>query len=127
MECMKKSSINIALIALSLLSLPMCGSAETNADEQQVQTAGDTSAVRAATREVRAGVEHAEARRAAEAAAAYARAAEHLPAFADWAAALSATAAGRAGDTAAVARHLSRTDSSLARDWGWRARAKTSR
>jgi soluble lytic murein transglycosylase len=119
---MSTSSRNIALIALSLLSLPMCGSAETNADEQQVQAAGDTGAVAAATREVRAGAEHAEARRAADAAAAYQRAVEHLPAFADWAAVLAAAAAGRAGDTAAVASNLARADSTLARDWGWRTR-----
>ena len=119
---MRKSSRNIALTALLLLILPMCGSAETSDDQQQPQTAGDTVAVRAATAQVRAGLEHSQAKRAQEAASAYERAKEELPAFGDWSAVLSASAAARAGDSAAVTRYLAAADSSLARDWGWRAR-----
>ena len=119
---MRTSSTNIALTALLLLILPMCGAAETSDDEQQPPTAGDTVAVRAATAEVRAGIEHAQAKRAQEAASAYERAKQQVPAFADWSTMLSASAAARAGDSAAVTRYLAETDSSLARDWGWRAR-----
>lgn len=72
--------------------------------------------------EVRAGLAHSAASRPDQAAAAYARAVERLPAFAPWAHALSASAAAKTGDTAAVRRHLSRTDTALAREWGWRAR-----
>jgi soluble lytic murein transglycosylase len=83
---------------------------------------GDTVAVRTATAEVRAGLSHASSGNATAAAAAYTRAAELVPAFQPWAHALSATAAARAGDTAAVRRHLAATDPQIARDWGWRAR-----
>jgi soluble lytic murein transglycosylase len=84
--------------------------------------AADPDAVRRATEAVRAGLEHARASRTNPAVAAYARAAEVLPAFAPWAALLSAQAAARAGDTAAVRRHLARSDTALVREWGWRAR-----
>ncbi|HSJ06417.1 MAG TPA: transglycosylase SLT domain-containing protein [Longimicrobiales bacterium] len=84
---------------------------------------GDTAAVRRATEEVRAGLGHADAGRMPAAVAAYGRAAELVPAFAPWAHVLSASAAARSGDTAAVRRHLSATDADLAREWGWRARS----
>lgn len=83
---------------------------------------GDTAAVRTATAEVRSGLSHASGGNPAGAAAAYARAAERVPAFGPWAHALSAAAAARAGDTATVRRHLAATDAEIARDWGWRAR-----
>jgi soluble lytic murein transglycosylase len=72
--------------------------------------------------EVRAGLEHSAASRPDAAAAAYARAVERLPAFAPWAHMLSASAAAKVGDTAAVRVHHSRSDPALVRDWGWRAR-----
>jgi soluble lytic murein transglycosylase len=83
---------------------------------------GDTAAVRSATAEVRAGLQHANAGNAQAAVAAYARAADAVPAFRPWAAALSASAAARAADTAAVRRHLAAAAPEIARDWGWRAR-----
>jgi soluble lytic murein transglycosylase len=86
--------------------------------------ASDTAAVRRATAEVRAGLGHANARNIAAATAAYARAAEHVPAFAPWAHVLSASAAARTGDTTAVRRHLAATEPDLARDWGWRSRVE---
>ena len=115
-------------LALLLLILPTCGSAETSdsagSDETRNTTAVDTAAIRAAAAEVRAGLAHAQGGRTDEAAAAYARAVESVPAFADWAAMLTASAAARAGDTAAVRRHLAGADSVLARDWGWRFRVR---
>jgi soluble lytic murein transglycosylase len=91
-------------------------------DAAAVPLRGDTAAVRVAVFEVRAGLAHANAGRAAEAAAAYGRAADRVPAFEPWAKALAASAAARNGDTAAVRRHLAAADPSIARDWGWRAR-----
>jgi soluble lytic murein transglycosylase len=82
----------------------------------------DTAAVRRAVEEVRTGLAAANAGNAAAASSAYIRAAERVPAFAPWAHVLSASAAARAGDTAAVRRHLASTDPELAREWGWRAR-----
>lgn len=84
--------------------------------------ASDTVTIRAAAEDLRAGLAHAEEGWPAAAAAAYARAAERVPSLGPWAAFLSATAAARAGDTAAVRRHLAATDAELAREWGWRAR-----
>jgi soluble lytic murein transglycosylase len=94
--------------------------AESAASESPLHS--DTAAVRAATAAVRAGLEHAGAGRDRDAVAAYAQAAGHLPRFAAWSHALSAAAAARSGDTAAVRRHLAATDSPIARDWGWRIR-----
>jgi soluble lytic murein transglycosylase len=91
-------------------------------DPASIRLAGDTAAVRSATAEVRAGLASANARNAAAAAAAYARAAELVPALGPWSHALSASAAARGGDTAAVRRHLAATDPQIARSWGWRAR-----
>jgi soluble lytic murein transglycosylase len=85
---------------------------------------GDSAAVRRATAEVRTGLSLSTAGNAAAAAAAYSRAARHVPAFAQWSHLLSATAAARAGDTAAVRRHLAGADADLVRDWGWRARVE---
>src|SRR5690606_23030746 len=59
---------------------------------------------------------------AAGAAAAYDRAAPLLPQLGDWIAVFAADALAMAGDTAGVRQRLERTDSALARDWGWRIR-----
>jgi soluble lytic murein transglycosylase len=83
---------------------------------------GDTAAVRRATAEVRSGLAHANGGNIAAATAAYARAAQQVPSFAPWSHVLSASAAARTGDTAAVRRHLAASDPELARNWGWRAR-----
>jgi soluble lytic murein transglycosylase len=83
---------------------------------------GDTVAVRTAVVEVRAGLAHAGSGNATAAAAAYGRAARLVPTFVPWSHALSASAAARSGDTAAVRRHLALTDTVIARDWGWRVR-----
>ncbi|CAN5895525.1 hypothetical protein BH23GEM9_BH23GEM9_30980 [soil metagenome] len=83
---------------------------------------GDTVAVRLASADVRLGMTEAAAGNSSAAAAAYERAAGRVPTFAPWAKALSATAAARGGDTAAVRRHLAASDPGIARDWGWRAR-----
>src|SRR5919108_5653343 len=82
----------------------------------------DPDAVRRATESVNAGLEHARADRPEAASTAFANAAEALPAFESWAAMLSAQAWARVGDTAAVRRELARSDTSLVREWGWRAR-----
>ncbi|HUF50399.1 MAG TPA: transglycosylase SLT domain-containing protein [Longimicrobiales bacterium] len=117
---------NNAAIALLLLILPTCGSAEMNDAREAPAGAdavsGDTAALRAAVAEVRAGLEHSVALRPDAAAAAYARATELVPSFADWAALLAAGAAARAGDSVAVRTHLGRADAALAQQWGWRYR-----
>jgi soluble lytic murein transglycosylase len=86
-----------------------------------VAAAADPEVVRRATEAVRTGLEHARASRAEPAISAYAQAAELLPEFSAWAALLSAQAAARTGDTAAVRRHLARSDTALVREWGWRS------
>jgi soluble lytic murein transglycosylase len=73
--------------------------------------------------ELRRGLELARAGDAAGAVAAFERAAQVLPGIADWAYVLAADAAGAVGDVASVERLLGATDPTLARDWGWRARA----
>jgi soluble lytic murein transglycosylase len=70
--------------------------------------------------ELKRGVELRE-RDAAAARDAFLRAAELLPALADWAHVLAADAAARSGDTAAVRRLLANTEPTLAREWGWRS------
>jgi soluble lytic murein transglycosylase len=88
------------------------------------RVSADPDVVRRATESVRAGLEHTRADRSQAAADAYADAAATLPAFESWAAMLSAQAAARVGDTAAVQQHLARSDTSLVREWGWRARVE---
>jgi soluble lytic murein transglycosylase len=83
---------------------------------------GDTAAVRSAIADVRAAMTRAGAGDVTGAVSAYQRAGQHVPTFAPWSHALSASAAARSGDTAAVRRHLAAADPAIARDWGWRAR-----
>jgi soluble lytic murein transglycosylase len=59
---------------------------------------------------------------AGAAAAAFDRAAEGIPALADWSHLLAAEALARSGDTAAVRQRLERAEPYRAREWGWRAR-----
>lgn len=57
-----------------------------------------------------------------EARAAFAEAAELVPQIADWITIFAASAAARAGDTAAVRTELAEIDDALAREWGWKIR-----
>lgn len=73
---------------------------------------------------LRRGRELARTGDAAGAARAFTEAAEALPPFAGWAGVLSASAAARAGDTAAVRRHLAGVPPGPAREWGWEVRVR---
>lgn len=106
-------------LAADTVSLPAAELVEVDA---VVVEESDTVAVRRAVAEVRAGLGHAGAGNAAAAVASYARAAELVPSFGPWSRMLMASAAARAGDTAAVRRHQDASEAALARDWGWRAR-----
>lgn len=77
--------------------------------------------------ELRRGLEAQRANQPTAAVAAFERAAEIHPGIADWAHALAADALARAGEVAAVRRHLRAADEWLARHWGWRAEVRALR
>jgi soluble lytic murein transglycosylase len=114
----------LALLPLACTAPPPATEAASAQESASVETLldSDTVALREATADVRAGLVHANAGRAQDAVAAYARAARRMPRLVPWSHALSAAALARAGDTTGVRRHLAQTDTIIARDWGWRTR-----
>ena len=87
----------------------------------------DTAKRAQAVAQLKRANELTEKKQYAEAVTAYRTASELLPSLKDWIAVFSAGASARAGDTAAVARRTADLDSTLMRDWVWRARVRAQR